>query len=298
MKSAFRRMLRWVRHQPALEHADWLWDRGRGLYEALLRVGSDGVVVRVGGVCDVRMPPEFASGAWEAYEPAVVQRLTAWVAAHPRCTVIDVGCSMGILSACALAASAEAEVIAFDSDLASLKAAERLTTLIGPERLHLVFGFVDEAHHSHRTLAQAEAFTRDCLATTHETGNPGTTRFVCLEDDVDGIPANSLDGLFATAPAHDRPALLKMDIEGAELLALRGGRHWLTTARPTLLLSVHPPALAMRGHSAAAVRRFVEDCGYGVTPFAVDHEEHWWCETEPTPRGAAPANVRVPAGVS
>jgi FkbM family methyltransferase len=278
MKSTFRRVLRWVRHRPAFEHADWLWDRGRGLYEATLRVGSNGVVVRVGGICDVRMPPEFASGSWETYEPAVVQRLTDWVAANPRGTVIDVGCSMGILSACALAASADAEVIALDSDLASLKAAERLTALIGPERLHLIFGFVGDAHRSRRSFAQAETLTRECLASTHETGNPGTTRFVCLEDDVDGIPVNSLDGLFASALTPDRPALLKMDIEGAELLALRGGRQWLTTARPTLLLSVHPPALQMRGQSAAAVRRFLEDCGYSAFTFAIDHEEHWWCE--------------------
>ncbi len=283
IKRTLRTALRWVRHRPALEHADWLWDRGRGLYEAMLRVGSDGVVVRVGGICEVRMPPEFASGSWETYEPAVVQKLTDWVTAHPRSTVIDVGCSMGILSACALAASGEVEVVALDSDLASLKAAERLTALIARKRLHLVFGFVDETHRSQRTFAQATAFTRECLNTTQETGNPGTTRFICLEDEVHGIPTNSLDGLFATGLPQDRPVLLKMDIEGAELLALRGGERWLTNALPTLLLSVHPPALAMRGQSGDALRQFLEDCGYGVTTFAVDHEEHWWCEITPVP---------------
>jgi FkbM family methyltransferase len=278
MKRSLRRVLRWIRHRPALERADWLWDRGRGAYEAMLRVGSEGVVVRVGGVCDVLMPPEFASGSWETYEPEVVQKLAAWLAEHPRSRVMDVGCSMGILSACALAVSGETEVIAFDSDLASLKAAERLTSLIGPQRLHLVWGFVDEAHHSQRTFAEAEAFTRERLDASGETGNPGTTKFVCLEDGGDGIPSNSLDGLFANEPPSDRPSLLKMDIEGAELLALRGGHQWLVSAHPTLLLSVHPPALGMRGQSAADVRRFLEACGYVVTTFAVDHEEHWWCE--------------------
>jgi FkbM family methyltransferase len=280
MKRTLRRVLRWLRHRPALEQADWLWDRGRGIYEAMLRVGSDGIAVRVGGVCDVLMPPEFASGSWESYEPDVVRRLTAWLADNPRGTVLDVGCSMGILSACALAASPEAEVIAFDSDLASLKAAERLTALIGPNRLHLIFGFIDETHRSGRTFAEAEAFTRECLRASQETGNPGTTRFICLEDGADGIPSNSLDGLFAGLALPDRPTLLKIDIEGAELLALHGGRRWLRHANPTLLLSVHPPALDTRGQSAAEVRRFLEECGYCVTVFAVDHEEHWWCERE------------------
>jgi FkbM family methyltransferase len=297
MKRILRRVLRWVRHQPGLERADWLWDRGRGVYEAMLRVGSEGVVVRVGGVCDVLMPPEFASGAWETYEPEVVQRLTAWLAENPRGTVLDVGCSMGIVSACTLAASPEAEVIAFDSDLASLKAAERLTALIGRNRLHPIFGFVEETHRSQRTFDEAEALTREHLRATQETGNPGTTRFICLEDGTDGIPSNSLDGLFAGIPQSDRPTLLKMDIEGAELLALRGARQWLLRATPTLLLSVHPPALDVRGQSAAEVRRFLEECAYSVTTFAVDHEEHWWCVPQQTGH-AAPSAARLHVPVS
>src|SRR5205085_1451274 len=50
---------------------------------------------------------------------------------------------------------------------------------------------------------------------------------------VEGV---TLDGLLQK---HGRPGLLKIDVEGAEILALRGATRLLADARPRLLMELH-----------------------------------------------------------
>ena len=38
-----------------------------------------------------------------------------------------------------------------------------------------------------------------------------------------------------------KPSLIKIDVEGAELEVLKGGRHTLTTIKPLIILGLHPP---------------------------------------------------------
>jgi hypothetical protein len=93
-----------------------------------------------------------------------------------------------------------------------------------------------------------------------------------------GIPPNTIDDLFlADATSADRPILLKCDIEGAELLMLRGARRFLERCSPQLLLSVHPSALPQYKHTSEDVGQFLAEVGYEVDLLAIDHEEHWWC---------------------
>ena len=54
-----RSFARAIRHAPVLRHADWLWDRLRPAYHAVLNRDSRGVAVTVGGNLAVRMPAEF-----------------------------------------------------------------------------------------------------------------------------------------------------------------------------------------------------------------------------------------------
>jgi FkbM family methyltransferase len=68
----------------------------------------------------------------------------------------------------------------------------------------------------------------------------------------------------------DRVDLLKMDIEGAEDLALRGMREGLRRGRyRRVLLEVHPTLLAERGRSVSEVLGLLRDAGY--RGWHVDH---------------------------
>jgi FkbM family methyltransferase len=225
------------------------------------------------------MPAEFAGGEWEQFEPATIDIFARWVRQHPGGLVLDVGSSLGIFSAVALFADPSVEVVAFDSDLASIAATRRMCEHASGRRLRLVHGFLGQTPTESKSLASAVAATKATLVQTGVRGDVGTTRFVCLTDpDVGSIPCRRLDDLFSAEVVERRPLLIKCDVEGAELLVLCGAENLLRSARPDLLLSIHPPALPGYGHSREGVREFLEGTGYEIRCVEVDHEEHWWCE--------------------
>ncbi|MEO8198254.1 MAG: FkbM family methyltransferase [Thermoanaerobaculia bacterium] len=284
--STLRRFAKFVRHLPWMERQERFWSLLRRPYHLALDVGGRGVKVRIGGKLLVRIPAEYAGAPWEDYEPEAVAALAGWLAEHPTGRVLDVGCSIGILSAAAIFSGPAVEVVAFDSDLSSVAAAMRMCRHARGERLQVVHGFLSNDPTELCSLAVAVSATKRELARTGLGGEPGTTRFACITDiHEDSAPARRLDDLMAPELENGldiRPTLLKCDVEGAELLVLRGGANFLRKARPELLLSVHPPALPSYGHSTGDVEAFLRQMDYEVHCLAIDHEEHWWCEPKET----------------
>jgi len=83
--------------------------------------------------------------------------------------------------------------------------------------------------------------------------------------------------------------LLKMDIEGAEVLALRGADRLLREMRVrTLLLELHPPQIAALGSSVAEIVRSLREHGYRL--WAVDHSPE-------TSRSVAYGKLRDPGAL-
>jgi FkbM family methyltransferase len=276
--SNIRNIAQRIRHAPGLERAEVLWNLLRNPYHQLLNASGTGVAVSVGGSCTVRIPPEFCSEYWESYEPEAIRAAVSWLEKHPTALLLDIGCAIGIFSVASLFVSEQVEVVAFDSDLASLKATQRMCEYVSGNRLRLVHGFVSNEHISGLGLNAASAKTQQTLSTSSVTGNPGTNTYICIDGNTDNtIPTNSLDGIFAEN-LPNRPILLKCDVEGAELLVLQGAQKLLKEMSPQILLSVHPPALPSFGHSVSDVREYLEAAEYQIKVLAVDHEEHWWCE--------------------
>jgi len=279
-----RQLAQFVRHLPGIEAQERLWQLLRRPYHWILNSGGSGVQVLVGGMSRVRMPAELSGAFWEQYEPETVAALVGWLRSHPGGRVLDVGSSLGILSAVALFSDPEAEVVAFESDLASVAAAKRMCQYAPGRRLQLVYGFLSDLPTEVTPLASAIAATEAELARAGTRGEVGTTRFACLADlRPDSPPARRLDDLLAAEGSEGvgiRPTLLKCDVEGAELLVLRGAADFLRRARPELLLSVHPPALPTYGHSRDEVETFLKALNYEIHFLAADHEEHWWCEVK------------------
>jgi FkbM family methyltransferase len=73
------------------------------------------------------------------------------------------------------------------------------------------------------------------------------------------VPATTLDAYTAGWPAV---RLVKMDIEGAEWLALQGMAQLLATRHPALLMELEPGILTRMGHSAADITHWLASLGY------------------------------------
>lgn len=80
-----------------------------------------------------------------------------------------------------------------------------------------------------------------------------------LEADVTTLDSYTEQAGFA------RLDFLKADIEGAELLLLKGGRQTLQRFKPTLLLEIQAHSTRLFGHEPAAVFNFLEDLGYSAS---------------------------------
>ncbi|HEX2102098.1 MAG TPA: FkbM family methyltransferase [Solirubrobacteraceae bacterium] len=75
-------------------------------------------------------------------------------------------------------------------------------------------------------------------------------------------PVTTLDA-WAAANGLDRLDVVKLDIEGAEILALRGARATLTRLRPRLLaIEVKDVVMARGPGDEATLRALLDDCGY------------------------------------
>jgi Methyltransferase FkbM domain len=66
-----------------------------------------------------------------------------------------------------------------------------------------------------------------------------------------------------------RPDLVKIDVEGAELLVLRGARKLLSESCPAIILAVHPYWLPY-GQSTAQIVEYLEAFGYTVFNSKID----------------------------
>jgi FkbM family methyltransferase len=63
-----------------------------------------------------------------------------------------------------------------------------------------------------------------------------------------------------------RPALIKIDVEGAELSVLEGGRELLGAVKPVLVIECVAEASALYGHSPQQVWELLDELGYELLP--------------------------------
>lgn len=105
----------------------------------------------------------------------------------------------------------------------------------------------------------------------------------CANPLIDRGPYASLNGSPAKRDRVDdfvrrseiNPTALTIDVEGAELLVLRGAENTLRTLRPKVWVSVHPEMLERDyGTKASDVLQFMNGLGYEAHHLADDHEIH------------------------
>lgn len=279
MNLFFTSLARRIRHAPLLRRCEGFWSFLRPAYFRLLDPFSRGVEVRLARR-SVRFPAELLSTNpdWSHYETETLSTLATWLdSAGDRPVLLDVGCSFGAVTSFALQLSPTLEVLAFDSDLMSLRALEAVVSPASMERVRRVHGLLGREHTSGFSLPQAVETTLRHLPPLAPRTAISRSGFVCFGDNAAAsVPEHQLDALLASAKLGNS-ILLKCDVEGAELLVLQGARALLARCRPALLLSVHPSFLPRFGHTSAQVQAFLDDAGYSVQLIGRDHEEHWWC---------------------
>ena len=65
-----------------------------------------------------------------------------------------------------------------------------------------------------------------------------------------------------TLCAGSTPDLIKIDVEGAEMLAVMGARQTLTRLSPLVILAFHPDAMRNLGHKPAEIVALLDTLGY------------------------------------
>lgn len=98
------------------------------------------------------------------------------------------------------------------------------------------------------------------------------SRFRSIQDP-EGRPQLTIDSLAQFAGV---PKGITIDIEGAELLAIRGATKILSTARPIVWISIHPAFMKERfGYTKEQLIEHMDNMNYATMLLAVDHEEHF-----------------------
>lgn len=89
------------------------------------------------------------------------------------------------------------------------------------------------------------------------------------------IHSISIDDYCAITGA--RPTAINIDVEGAELMVMRGAEQTIAKGWvPNIWISVHPDLMEKNfGHTPDQLMSFMASCGYTGKRLGIDHEEHW-----------------------
>jgi len=170
-------------------------------------------------------------------------------------TIVDAGANWGYFSLiAAVLCGDQGRVIALEPDPRQFEALARNLSLNG-------FAHVDAM----RAAAADIAGTLTLLGYDDRAANRGVSRVAAADEDARATsrfeaPAVSIDAITASAAAVD---LVKIDVEGAEDLVLRGMEDGLASRRyRAILLELHPALLQARGVDPDACVRLLIDHGY------------------------------------
>jgi FkbM family methyltransferase len=241
-----------IRHAPALERADWLWDRIRPAYDSMLArvVRNRGLERVINGTDRFRLSARSRGFIAEEYEPAVWHRVMREVRTGDH--VAEVGASMGLYAlAFAGRVGTAGHVTAFEPDPESTLALEANVA---------VNGWHDRVTVIRAAVGNSSGQVRFAAARGQES-RIETRPDVC--DGVITVPMVTLDD----ALAGRRIDVIKIDVEGFEEKVIQGAQTILTEERRrprAILVEVHPFAWAESGTTSASFLGLLNGMGFRV----------------------------------
>lgn len=266
-----------IRHSKLLENQEGLWNLIRKPFHFIIDPLNKGVKLHITKNFFIRIPASFYNASYANYEREAVLKTLDWALENQEATIIDIGTSWGYFSTILLHASPKIKVIGIDSDLTSIKVSKWVCSYVTNDRYSVICGLISEKSTTNYTLQQAIKMTEESISNQKITLNPSDTKYVNLDTtEAENTPIYTVDQLFLDAKIGNN-ILIKCDIEGAEMLALKGASEFISKYKPTMLVSVHPELILNYQSSKEEVASFLKKNNYNVDLLAIDHEEHWWC---------------------
>jgi len=242
-----KRRLRLSNHSPLIGAL-------RPVYDFLLDIfyGSKGLERRIQGEEPLRLLPRYRS---ISEEPEVLAALKSL--ARPGGVVLDIGANVGLFSLLmARWAGKTGRVLAFEPAPESLQALRTHIQLnLLTDRIAAIGCAVSD------TTGEAKFYAHSFNG--ENTLSAAFARRVPVARPV-LVPVTTVDAFCA---AHRiAPALLKVDIEGFEIHALRGAKETLRRHRPAVVVELHPMNWPEIGVSRDQAEQTLSELGYRPVP--------------------------------
>lgn len=195
------------------------------------------------------------------YEPAFYHPFVSLI--REGMTVYDIGAHIGIFALGAgVRVGRSGKVLAFEPAPETIA---KLRRHIGFNRLEsvvdVVTAVVSDSDKGVTFFAYKASMAASIARQNVEDLNPEQRTEPASELTVDSV---TIDGLRA---ARDlRPDVIKIDVEGAELMVLRGARQVLAECKPLILCEVHPLQMRNCGASIEEFNAFLAEVGYVSEP--------------------------------
>jgi FkbM family methyltransferase len=196
-------------------------------------------------------------------EPALFHFLRQTI--QPGDVVFDVGAFLGIYAVLEARWSGPiGRVVAFEPTPSSAAIARHHVTCngLGEDRVHLIEAAVSDRV-SRATLHQYDAQSMpyvNSLVAAVDTNAPAT------REDVSVVTIDDVCRELSVAPT-----VIRMDVQGAEIHALRGARHTIRAAkRLSMVVEMHPQCWPGFGVTAEDARRTIADLGLTARPLVGD----------------------------
>lgn len=217
-------------------------------YRTLEVLFPHGISARLAGGENVRLQPRLLGLRPEVFE----ETLTALLINHlkPGLTVIDVGAHVGLHTLMfSQRVGPTGHVLAIEPSPANAqflrshivwndcRNVDVIEAVAGDRETHVSFNF--------RTDPTDPGGFANSLAYT-------------IGGETNTVPMTTVDVICA----GQRPHLIKIDVEGAELLVLRGARETLSRWAPMVAVSIHPEPMRLLGTSPSELVAFLSGCGY------------------------------------
>jgi len=217
----------------------------------------------------------------ERYEPEL-RFLEQFLA--PGMTFVDAGACYGTY---ALAASKlvgdQGRVIAFEPASRAFRVLQRNISLNG---LTNVFAY---------PLALTETKGKACLFHHPNVGCDSLGRDHSFTESAEEVPTESLDDVLRAIPVN-QVDVIKMDVQGAEELVLRGARTILNSHHPIVIFEIYPEGTIPLGLSPYGAWEFLDSQGYEF--FVADQRRALARKTSPPTDGNVVAIYKHGSAVS